>query len=409
MTQIIGNCVCLLILSSALPVFSRALGLTRFDLLGDFGCFNWLGNFYIVFLYDATFAGLTTLCLVKIFTTAVRAELIRAFGLNRLDLQLGVRGKKLDTAICYPVLKRHQEWKERKKRSCLHNIQVQAEITRAAVEAAASYPEDLAKKINEGGYIQKTDFQCRQNSLLLEEDAIRTFIVREEKSMPGVKASDDRLTLEANTAGGFKWKPVLIYHSEDPRALKNYSRSTLPVLYKWNNKAWKTTHLFAIWFTEYFSSLLRTIIQKKVSFHNIIDNAPGHSRALMEMCNEIDVFTSANTTCILQPMNQGVISSSYYLVNTPCKVIAAIDSDSSDGSWQIHHSDAIKNSHGKRSKYQHLTGIWKKLIPTLMDDFEGFKTSVEEVTADVVETARELVLEVDPKDVTEFCNLIIKL
>ncbi|XP_015414069.1 PREDICTED: protein LMBR1L isoform X2 [Myotis davidii] len=86
MTQIIGNCVCLLVLSSALPVFSRTLGLTRFDLLGDFGRFNWLGNFYIVFLYNAIFAGLTTLCLVKTFTAAVRAELIRAFGLDRLPL-----------------------------------------------------------------------------------------------------------------------------------------------------------------------------------------------------------------------------------------------------------------------------------------------------------------------------------
>ncbi|XP_022428001.1 protein LMBR1L isoform X2 [Delphinapterus leucas] len=86
MTQIIGNCVCLLVLSSALPVFSRTLGLTRLDLLGDFGRFNWLGNFYIVFLYNAAFAGLTTLCLVKTFTAAVRAELIRAFGLDRLPL-----------------------------------------------------------------------------------------------------------------------------------------------------------------------------------------------------------------------------------------------------------------------------------------------------------------------------------
>ncbi|XP_074538433.1 limb region 1 homolog-like protein [Halichoeres trimaculatus] len=86
LTQMIANCVSLLILSSALPVFSRTLGITRFDLLGDFGRYNWLGNFYIVFLYNMLFAGLTSASLIKTVTWAVQRELIRAFGLHRLPL-----------------------------------------------------------------------------------------------------------------------------------------------------------------------------------------------------------------------------------------------------------------------------------------------------------------------------------
>lgn len=55
-------------------------GITRFDLLGDFGRFNWLGNFYIVLSYNLLFAIMTTLCLVRKFTSAVREELLKALG-----------------------------------------------------------------------------------------------------------------------------------------------------------------------------------------------------------------------------------------------------------------------------------------------------------------------------------------
>ncbi|XP_076178974.1 LMBR1-like protein lilipod isoform X2 [Ptiloglossa arizonensis] len=75
LTHLIANCALLLVLSSALPLLSRILGMTNFDLLGDFGRIEWLGNFKLVLFYNLIFATAAIGCLVTKFTATVCKEI----------------------------------------------------------------------------------------------------------------------------------------------------------------------------------------------------------------------------------------------------------------------------------------------------------------------------------------------
>ena len=88
--------------------------------------------------------------------------------------------------------------------------------------------------------------------------------------MPGYKAAKNSLTLlfGDNASSDMKLKPLLVYYSENPRALKNIAKGSLLVLWKSNPKACVTQTVFQDWFFHHFiPEVEKYCLEKDVPFN----------------------------------------------------------------------------------------------------------------------------------------------
>jgi len=105
MTHLIYNCALYVILSSALPLLVKVLGITNFDLLGNYGKIRWLGNYFLVFAVNFLFGGAAALCLFDRVTHRAQLEIwrrisqfVRGFKENVVR-KLGFWGKNLGLTL----------------------------------------------------------------------------------------------------------------------------------------------------------------------------------------------------------------------------------------------------------------------------------------------------------------------
>ena len=118
----------------------------------------------------------------------------------------------------------------------------------------------------------------------------------------------ERITvLLACYAAEEKLKPLVIWNAENPCCFHGVSKTSLPITYRANKKAWMTSALFKEWLERLNGSMMR----QQHSILLFVDNCGAHPD--MHLSNVKVMFLPPNTTPRLQPCDAGIIAN----VKTP--------------------------------------------------------------------------------------------
>ncbi|XP_026576481.1 tigger transposable element-derived protein 1-like isoform X2 [Pseudonaja textilis] len=319
--------------------------------------------------------------------------------------------------------KASREWFERfcKKNGIVRHGEAASSDTAAAAAAAAeAFAKDFAKFVEAKGYVPQQVFNCDQTGLFWKKMPKRTYITQEEMAMPGHKPMKDRLTLLlcANASGDLKIKPLVVYQYENPREFKQHNvyKTRLPVMWRANTKGLVTRSLFLEWLHEAFVPAVREYLSNNHLPERcvlLMDNALAHPPSLVDLMdneyNFIEVkFLPANTTPLLQPMDQEIIPIFKKLYTkglfTKCFNVTEETSLTLREFWKYHfnivHCLSLIDKAWEDVTYWTLNSAWKKLWPECVAerDFERFEPSVVD---EIVSMGNSMGLEVDSDDIEE--------
>ncbi|XP_068224423.1 tigger transposable element-derived protein 1-like [Palaemon carinicauda] len=206
------------------------------------------------------------------------------------------------------------------KRSGIHSVVRHGQAASSDKKAAEEFLKNFENLISREGYIAQQVFNCDETCLFWKKMPSRTYITAEERKIPGHKPMKDRLTLafRAFAIGELKINPLLVYHSQNPRAFKaqNIAKESISVFWKFNAKAWVTRTIFIESINVCSGSAVKNYLEENdlpLKCLLVLDNAPAHPPGLENILYPDFAFIKVlylppNTTPLLQPMDQQVIA-----------------------------------------------------------------------------------------------------
>nr|XP_034194200.1 jerky protein homolog [Osmia lignaria]XP_034195320.1 jerky protein homolog [Osmia lignaria] len=183
----------------------------------------------------------------------------------------------------------------------------------ADYEAAEKFTSTFSKYLEENDINWNDVYNMDETALFWKSLPRKTLAPSTVKQISGGKTKKDRITvgLCANITGSHKLSPLFVHKFKKPRALK--SSNNLLIVYKAQQNTWVDRTIFKNWLENFFKPAvkkeqLRTNRVGKIVL--LVDNCSSHVLPAKSLDNEDFqlLYLPANTTSILQPMDQGVIA-----------------------------------------------------------------------------------------------------
>ncbi|XP_070606465.1 tigger transposable element-derived protein 1-like [Erythrolamprus reginae] len=315
-------------------------------------------------------------------------------------------------------------WFEKFKiRTSTHSVVRHGETASLDAKCAEEFVVTFAELIDAEGYVAQQIFNCDETGLLWKKMPRGAFITAEETKMLGHKPMKDRLTLVlcANASGDCKVKPLLVYHSETPRAFKTHrvNKETLPVLWRSNPKTSVTRNIFVQWVNLVFGPTVKKFLQGNdlpLKALLVLDNATSHPPNfvddILEEFKFIDVlFLPPSITPLLQPMDKQVISNfkKIYMENLFKRYFEVTESTNLtlQEFWKDHYNIAtclsLIDLSWQGVSRRILNSAWKKLWPQAVSGrtFKGFEQPEPVILEDIVSLGKSMGLEVNEDDIDD--------